>query len=107
MWTTVRGLGNVICYLYSASEGDPAAVITLSYVQVDCRAATRPRAYQLADQVRRRLKAMVWEQFPEVIISAVDCTDGPRWLPDGDGAPRYIARYTVGHHPRQGLLKGE
>jgi hypothetical protein len=98
----IRDLGSVICWEYNADEGDPSAVLTTTYIQVDCRAANRARAYQVADQVRRTLKAFPWHDWNEAIFSEVESLDGPRWMPDENGAPRFVARYAIHHHPRQG-----
>jgi hypothetical protein len=100
-WNLVRDFGNVIIWEYDATEGDPSAVLTTTYVQADCRGNTRQRAYELADQVRRRLKAMPWDYWDEAIVSEVTTVSGPRWLPDENAAPRYVARYAIYHHPRQ------
>jgi len=103
LWQQVRGLGNVVCWEYTAIEGDPSAVLTVTSVQVDCKAHNRQRAYQTADMVRRTFKAQPWlDQWPEGIISEVNVVDGPRWYPDENGSPQYVTRYQVHHHPRQG-----
>jgi hypothetical protein len=97
---------DVRVYEYGAAEGDPGSWIALSSLQVDCGGVNREAAWRLADRCRRRIKAAVWDDFPDVVVTNVVCTDGPRWLPDENGGPRYIARYTVGHHPRQGTGDG-
>lgn len=105
VWQLIRPLGNVIVQATpGATEGDPGTVLTVTYLQVDCRAGTRQRAYSMADMARRRIKAMPSDEFPEVIISASVCTAGPQWEPDENGGPRYTSRYAISHHPRQGQL---
>lgn len=103
-WTHLRHLGGVVCHTYGATEGSPGSVLATTHVQVDTRSATRARAAGMADTARRILKALPWESLAEVVVAAVECVDGPRWLPDDNGAPRYVARYAIVHHPRQGQL---
>jgi len=103
LWQQVRGLGNVVVWEYTATEGDPPAVLTTTMIQVDCKAHNRQRAYQIADQARRVLKAQPWlDDWPEAVISEVNTIDGPRWYPDENGGPQYVARFEVHHHPRPG-----
>lgn len=106
MWQLVRALGNVRCWEYAASEGSPGAVLVTTFMQVDCRASTRQRAWSMGDQARRRLKATPWDDWDGGVICDVTCLEGPRWQPDENGAPCYVARYAVTHHPRQGEVAG-
>lgn len=104
VWTRIRHLGDATCHMYSATEGDPGSWLTTTMIQVDCRSANRARALGMADTARRIIKALARAELPEVVISMVSCTEGPRWLPDENGGPRYIAQYRIIHHPKQGLL---
>jgi hypothetical protein len=39
-------------------------------------------------------------------MASVDVTDGPLWLPEPDGQPRYVARYAVSCHPSRPAKQG-
>jgi len=101
VWQNVRGLGDVICWTISAGEIDPHGWATMSNIQVNTRAANRERASTIADQARRIIKALPWTEWNNGVVTSVDCTDGPLWQPDSNGAPRYITRYSIIYHPRQ------
>jgi hypothetical protein len=100
VWETVKPLGGAVTWAYSATEGDPPSWLFTCHVQVDIRASTRSGASARADEARRALCALPWADWPGGVIARVDVTDGPFWLPDESGAPRYVARYSLTAHPR-------
>jgi hypothetical protein len=59
------------------------------------KSAARDRA-EAARQLMNKLPAVPWT---DGVITYVTTTDGPFWLPDDDGCPRYVARYEVRCHP--------
>lgn len=101
VWLAIRALGNVITWNYGDSEVDPHGWATMTQLQVDCRGPNRNRAWQMADQARRIIKKLPWAEWDEGVVCSVDCVDGPRWLPDENGGPRYIARFSIAYHPIQ------
>lgn len=107
IYRTVVPLGGVVSWSYSAAERDlPGWLVTVD-VQVDVRAGRKGDAYRRADEVRRAMCALPWADWADGVVSRVDITEGPSWLPDGsNGAPRYVARYAVVIHPRPASTKG-
>ena len=101
VWTNVRGLGDLVCWTISAGEVDPHGWAAMSNIQVDAKARNRERAQVIADQARRIIKGLPWIEWDAGVVCSVDCTDGPTWQPDQNGAPRYVARYSITYHPRQ------
>jgi hypothetical protein len=67
-------------------------------LQVDCRANTMDRAYQMADQARRILTALPWETWDAGVVGVVEEADGPNWSPDENGGPRYLFRMRFSCH---------
>lgn len=101
-WQTVSPLGGTQSWSYTATEGDPPGWLCTVHVQVDCRAKTRGAASANADAARQALCALPWQDWPGGVVARVEVTEGPFWLPDPDGAPRYVARYAITAHPRGG-----
>jgi hypothetical protein len=100
VWETVAPLGGTQSWSYSATEGDPPGWLSTTYVQVDCRAGSRHDANARADAARQAICALPWaESWPHGRVCRVVVEEGPFWLPDPDGAPRYVARYAITAHP--------
>ncbi|MBO0713510.1 MAG: hypothetical protein J2P59_02050 [Acidimicrobiales bacterium] len=106
VWRCTQDLGRIITWETDAIEGDPSSVIATVFVAVDCYGPTRQRAHEIADQSRRLIKALPWVHWDDGIITSVDTREGPRWVPDENGGPRYSARYAIGVHPPQGGARG-
>lgn len=104
VWRLISRLSkaNIILWTYGISEVDrqPGWAIS-TFLQVDTRGPNRERALVLADESRRLIKALPWIYWDGGIVAAVDLLDGPRWEPDQDGMPRYVARYSIVTHPHQ------
>lgn len=98
-YKAIRPLGGVITWSYTAGHGDPPGWLTTVSIQVDIRAHNRGSASARADAARRVLCALPWAGWPGGVITRVDVIDGPFWLPDESGAPRYVARYAITAHP--------
>lgn len=103
LWQQIRGFGrDVKVREYDGATGDPETVLAVTYIQVDTPAASRPRAWEIADQTRRTLRGLVDGPWPDAVITEMTVVSGPRWLPDENGQPCFVTRYRVGHHSRQG-----
>ncbi len=100
VYETVRPLGGIVTWADSAGERDLPGWTVRTLVQVDVRAHRKSAASQRADVVRRAVCALPWASWPDGVIVRVDTIEGPFWLPDENGAPRYVARYAVWSHPR-------
>lgn len=105
VWQTVQPFGGTLTWAYNAGEQDLRGWLTTVNIQVDVRAGRKADAYRRADQVRRAVCSLPWADWSEGVVVSVDATEGPFWLPDGDGAPRYVARYAVTVHPRPASTK--
>lgn len=102
VYDQVKPLGGVITWTYTSGEGQPRGWLFTLNIQVDVRAHNRASALQRADACRRAICALPWSnQWERGVIATVDVTDGPFWLPDDNGAPRYVARYAITCHPHR------
>jgi hypothetical protein len=99
VFEAIRPLGGVITWSYTAGPGDPAGWLWTVSIQVDIRAHSRGAASARADAARRVVCALPWAAWPDGVISRVDVIEGPFWMPDQGGAPRYVARYAITAHP--------
>lgn len=99
VFTAIKPLGGVITWSYTSARGDPPGWLTTVSVQVDIRSHNRASASARADAARRVICSLPWAPWPGGVITRVDVIDGPFWLPDDSGAPRYVARYAIAAHP--------
>lgn len=76
-------------------------------VQIDCRAKEKKRARDLAEHVRQVVAGLPDVPWPDGVISYHRCAEGPFWLPDDDGDPRYCQRWVIRCHPRRALAAGD
>jgi hypothetical protein len=100
VWAQIGTLGWVNSFAYSADQEWPGWVYR-HFVQVDCRAKRKQAAHDLAEQVRQVICALPDTPWAEGVVSYVDPVEGPFWLPDPDGLPRYVTRYEIRVHPLQ------
>lgn len=70
------------------------------FLQVDCRATSKKAARDRAERARQLMLGLAELDWDDGVVTLVDTTEGPFWLPDEDGCPRYTARYEVRCHPR-------
>ena len=103
----VRSRGGAVTWCYAATEGQPRGWLSVVDVQVDVRANSRSSAWRRADACRRAVCLLPWHSEPRGVIAGVDVTNGPFWLPDSDGRPRYVARYAISAHPSRPARKEE
>lgn len=64
-------------------------------VQVDSRAASKESAEERSHHARALILALPGKVWHDGIVSSVDEVTGPAWVPDQDGAPRYVFRCTI------------
>lgn len=100
VWSNVGGLPGVTSFAYAATQMWPGWVYA-HFVQVDARAKRKSAASDLAEQVRQIICALPDEDWPQGTVCYVQPVEGPFWLPDDDGLPRYCARYEIRVHPRR------
>jgi hypothetical protein len=97
----LKALGGVQVWAYASTDGDPPNWLAVVALQVDIRASTKAGAFTRADAARRIVKALPRLPWAEGTCNRADVIDGPFWLPDPQGAPRYVARYRVFCHPKR------
>ncbi len=100
VWSQVKYLPGVTLFTYAAIQMWPGWVYAYS-LQIDARAKTKQAARDLAEQVRQLVNSLPDRLWPDGVISYVQPVEGPFWLPDDDGVPRYCARYEIRAHPNR------
>ena len=94
---SVAGEG-VTVFTFAATRSWPGWLVAYS-MQVDARARTKSAACALAEDTRQAMTALPGKHWAGGVIAYVACIEGPFWLPDDEGGPRYTARYEVRAHP--------
>lgn len=94
----VAHLGAVRAWAYTSTTR-LHGILESTSVQVDARAASKARAYEVAAEARSRILALPGLAWDDGIVLRVDEVSGPFWLPDDDGVPRYVMRCTI-HYRR-------
>lgn len=94
----LKDLGGISVWAFDSGTTWPFRVETTS-LQVDVRASGKQRARDRAYEARGRLFDPANHTPDGGVIAAVDVVTGPFWLPDDNGAPRYVLRVTVASHP--------
>jgi hypothetical protein len=100
VYDALKALGGVDSFAYTAVQRWPGWIMA-HFVQVDARAKRKQAARDLAEQARQILMALPDRPWADGAVCYVDAVEGPFWLPDEDGSPRYVARYEVRVHPRR------
>jgi hypothetical protein len=99
VWAQLRDLKGVTSFGYAAIQQDSLGWIMAHFVQVDARHKTKQAARDLAEQVRQILVALPGVPWSDGAVCYAQPVEGPAWLPDDDGSPRYTARYEIRVHP--------
>jgi hypothetical protein len=100
VWANVRELGGMTSFSFAAAQSWPGWIYA-HFVQVDARAARKQAARDLAERARQIICALPDVPWPDGTVCYVQPVEGPAWLPDDDGSPRYMARYEIRVHPRR------
>lgn len=100
VWANVQRPG-VTLFAYAANQEWPGWLYVHS-IQVDARASTKQGARDLAEAVRQAVCALPDVSWPDGVVAYVQPVEGPFWLPDDDGVPRYCTRFEIRVHPRRG-----
>jgi hypothetical protein len=98
VWANIGGLPGVTSFAYAATQLWPGWVYAHS-IQADARSARKQAARDTAEQVRQILCGLPDVAWSEGTVCYVQPVEGPFWLPDDDGGPRYVARYEIRVHP--------
>jgi hypothetical protein len=98
---SLEHLSGVTAFAYAAAQLDRAGWLMAHFVQVDARAGRKKAARDLAEQARQVVVSLAGLPWPEGCVSYVQPVEGPAWLADDDGSPRYLARYEIRVHPHR------
>lgn len=100
VWANVGHLHGVTSFCYAASLPWPTW-LAIYEIQIDCRARRKSAARALAEEVRLIIQGLTDVNWDEGVIARVQLIEGPFWLPDEDGAPRYTTRWQIRARPRR------
>jgi hypothetical protein len=100
VWAQISGLGGMTSFSYAAVLPWPGWIMA-HFIQVDARAKRKGTARDLAERARQIIYGLADLDWPDGTVCYVQAVEGPAWLPDDDGAPRYMARYEIRVHPRR------
>ncbi len=100
VWANISAVPGVTSFCFSAIRDWPFWLVAYA-IQVDARASTKAGARDRAEQVRLIIDGLPYVDWADGVVAYAQPTDGPFWLPDSDGEPRYCARYDIRAHPLQ------
>lgn len=92
VWGLVNGLGGMHVFAYDAQASWPHVTEAVA-LQVDVRASSKKAARDRAYEARNMILNLPFD--PTVPVAACNIVSGPSWLPEQDGAPRYVLRVSV------------
>jgi hypothetical protein len=95
----IKPLGGTTTWAYAVIDLEPPGWLTSASIQVDVRASSMREAFTRADAARRIIHSLPTQPWADGQVNRVDTIDGPFWMPEATGAPRYVARYRVIFHP--------
>ena len=96
---TLQDLGGIKVWAYDSAPGQHAITEATS-LQIDVRASAKQKARDRAYAARSRLLALPGSAWDAGVVHRVDEVSGPMWVPDQDGAPRYVLRVTLHYRAR-------
>lgn len=91
VYTLLKDLGGITVHAVAANADWPYIAETV-IVQVDVRASSKKRARDRAYAARASLLDL--PSTPSV-VTGVAVESGPSWLPEPEGAPKYVLRVAV------------
>jgi hypothetical protein len=100
VYEQIAGMPGVTAFCFAATQQDAPGWVYAYSIQVDARAGRKKAARDLAEQCRQIIIGLPGVPWPDGVVCYVHATDGPFWLADPDGGPRYCARYEIRAHPR-------
>jgi hypothetical protein len=100
VWANISDLSGLLSFEYSSAQQWPGWVYA-HFIQIDARAKRKGAASDLAETVRQRIMALADVPWADGVICYIQPLEGPFWLPDIDGGPRYCTRYEIRVHPHR------
>jgi hypothetical protein len=92
VYDEIKDLGGISVFAFDAAAQWPFVSEQVN-VQIDVHASSKKRTHDRAYQARQMLLQLPMDDTNSV--SRVDVLSGPIWLPEDDGAPRYVIRVGV------------
>ena len=95
VWANIKELtrlGDLTSFAYSSAQLGGPGWVYAHFVQIDARHKRKEAARALAETVRQTVIGLPDVPWPEGTVCYVQAVEGPFWLPDDDGTPRYTAR---------------
>lgn len=92
VYAALKDLGGISVFAYDAQAPWPFVSESVS-IQVDVHASSKKRTHDRVYQARQTLLRLPFD--PTSQVGRVEILSGPQWLPEPDGAPRYILRVEV------------
>ena len=89
----LKSLGGITVWAVDAQTPWPNVSDSVT-VQVDVRASNKKRARDRAYSARQLLLRLPFDSAPQGVVRS-EIQSGPIWLPDDDGAPRYVITSVV------------
>lgn len=99
VWENLRGIPGVTCFAYAAQQLDARGWLYSHSIQVDARDSRKQVARDRAEQARQAMAGLPDVPWAGGVVVYLQPVEGPFWLPDPDGRPRYCARYEVRVRP--------
>jgi hypothetical protein len=100
-WDNLAHLAGVTVFSYAAVQRSRIGWDYSHSLQLDSRARRKKDARDLAEHVRQVIIGLPEVPWAEGVITYVQPVEGPFWLPDDDGAPRYCMRAEIRVRPRR------
>lgn len=102
-WELLSPLGGIHVFAYDAQAAWPFVTERVA-LQTDIRASSKKRARDRAYEARALLLNAPLDATSPVVLAQI--VGGPSWLPDEDGAPRYVLRTLLTVRGDRGLVEG-
>lgn len=99
VWQQVRVIPGTTSFTYAVVHNDHLPWVVAYSIQVDSRATTKEAAKDRSELVRQIMWGLPQVPWAEGVVCYMQAIEGPFWMPDPDGGPRYCARYDVRCHP--------
>ena len=104
VWALVSPLGGMHVFAFDSQAPWPYVTESVA-VQIDVRASTKKAARDRAYQARNMILDLALD--PTNPVAACNILSGPSWLPEQDGAPRYVLRVSVTTRGARNLVEGK
>lgn len=92
VFSAIKDLGGMSVFAFDAGAEWPYVSETVA-IQVDCHASSKKRSRDRVYEARKTLLRLPMDTSNHV--GTVKILSGPLWLPEQDGAPRYVLRVGV------------